>query len=53
MKDFFDLWVLRQRFDFDGVTLAAAIQRTFANRGTAVVGQPTALTPAFGGDAAK
>jgi hypothetical protein len=53
MKDFFDLWVLRQRFDFDGIALATAVRRTFANRGTAVVGQPTALTPAFGGDAAK
>lgn len=53
MKDFYDLWVLRQRFDFDGITLATAIRRTFANRGTAAVGQPTALTPTFGGDAAK
>ncbi len=53
MKDFYDLWVLRRRFDFDGVTLAAAVRRTFAHRKTAVVAQPTALTPTFGGDAAK
>ncbi len=53
MKDFYDLWLLAQQFDFDGPPLAVAIQRTFANRGTAVAGLPVALTPAFGGDAAK
>jgi hypothetical protein len=53
MKDFYDLWVLSRRFGFDGVTLATAIRRTFAQRKTAVVAQPTALTPTFGGDATK
>lgn len=53
MKDFYDLWVLHRRFDFDGITLATAIRRTFAHRKTAVVAQPTALTPTFGSDAAK
>lgn len=53
MKDFYDLWVLRRRFDFDGVTLATAIRKTFAHRKTAVVARPTALTPTFGGDATK
>jgi len=53
MKDFYDLWLLARQFDFDGPTLATAIRRTFANRKTAVVSLPTALTPAFGGDAGK
>jgi Nucleotidyl transferase AbiEii toxin, Type IV TA system len=30
MKDFYDLWVLVQRFQFKSATLAAAIQATFA-----------------------
>jgi len=37
MKDFYDVWVLQNEFEFDGQTLAAAIKATFANRGTAVV----------------
>lgn len=46
MKDFFDLFVLARRFDFDGATLASAVARTFANRKTAVVSDPFALSPA-------
>jgi len=53
MKDFDDLWLLARQFDFDGPTLATAIRRTFENRKTAVASLPTALTPAFGGDAGK
>jgi hypothetical protein len=34
MKDFYDLWVLAQRFQFESATLAAAIQATFATRET-------------------
>jgi hypothetical protein len=33
MKDFYDLWVLAHRFEFQSSTLAAAIQATFAKRG--------------------
>jgi hypothetical protein len=47
MKDFYDIWLLSRRFDFDGATLASAIEKTFANRGTAVEPQPTAFLPAF------
>ncbi len=36
MKDFYDLWVLAQRFEFDSGTLAAAIQSTFKTRRTAL-----------------
>jgi len=53
MKDFYDIWLLSRQFDFTGATLAAAIQRTFANRETVLVARPTALTPAFGRDGAK
>ena len=53
LKDFYDLWLLARRFDFDGPTLATAVRRTFENRKTAVVARPTALTPAFTGDAGK
>jgi hypothetical protein len=53
MKDFYDIWVLSRQFDFDGGTLATAIQKTFANRKTAIRPRPTALTPEFGGDPSK
>lgn len=53
LKDFFDIWQLSRRFDFDGTILSEAISRTFANRGTAIVVSPTALTPAYASDAAR
>ena len=34
MKDFYDLWVLAQRFEFKSSTLTAAIQATFKTRRT-------------------
>lgn len=46
-KDFFDIWLLSRSFDFDGIDLAAAFQKTFAHRGTALSVDPVALTPAF------
>jgi hypothetical protein len=54
MKDFFDLWVLANRFAFDGPSLCQAIQATFRRRKTALpAAAPLALTAAFGTDAAK
>jgi hypothetical protein len=43
MKDYFDVWLLSNRFDFKGEPLAKAIAETFARRkteipATAVVG---------------
>lgn len=32
MKDYYDLWFLQQRFDFDGATLAQALKATFDRR---------------------
>jgi hypothetical protein len=53
MKDFYDIWVLSRQFDFDGIKLATAIEKTFSHRGTTVVASPAALTPAFATDPAK
>jgi hypothetical protein len=53
MKDFFDIWLLSRQFDFDGATLAKAIQKTFSNRGTTITAQPTAFSADFATDAGK
>jgi len=53
MKDFFDLWLMSRQFDFDGVTLAEAISKTFSARGTKIPAEPLALTDAFARDATK
>jgi hypothetical protein len=44
MKDFYDLLVLAQRFEFENATLAAAIQATFETRRTPL---PSSLPLAF------
>lgn len=33
MKDYYDIYYLANKFDFDGVTLTDALQKTFENRG--------------------
>lgn len=54
MKDFYDLWVLARRFDFDGPPLANAIAATFRRRSTPLPdAPPVALTPAFADDPAR
>lgn len=54
MKDFYDLAVLSQRFEFDGDLLRTAVRATFDRRGTPLPEDvPVALTPEFSGDAAK
>jgi hypothetical protein len=48
MKDFYDLWVLAQRFEFESATLAAAIQATFETRRTTLpTSSPMALRADF------
>ena len=48
MKDFYDLSVLAQRFEFESSTLAAAIQATFKTRRTNLPSSsPLALRAAF------
>jgi predicted nucleotidyltransferase component of viral defense system len=53
MKDFYDIWLLSRQFDFDGTKLATAIEKTFANRGTAVEEHPASFSPAFASDPTK
>jgi predicted nucleotidyltransferase component of viral defense system len=54
MKDYIDVWLLSQEFDFSGKSLASAIAATFSSRGLALPGDtPVALTTAFSSDADK
>jgi predicted nucleotidyltransferase component of viral defense system len=53
MKDFYDLWFLSRRFEFDGDTLRQAIHATFARRQTSLTMTPYPLTEAFSEDVAK
>jgi hypothetical protein len=54
MKDFHDLWVISSQFDFDGMTLATALERTFERRNTPMPTElPLALTPEFFEDVQK
>jgi hypothetical protein len=47
MKDFFDIWLLSREFGFDGETICAAIDRTFARRQSALVVDAVALSEDF------
>ncbi len=54
MKDFYDVWTLARKFDFDGTMLCAAIRATFQRRQTALPATaPLALTPEFSTDRNK
>lgn len=45
LKDYYDLWLLTERFDFDRTILRTAVERTFARRETAIPhALPDALT---------
>lgn len=50
MKDFYDLWLLARKFDFDGPSLSKAVTNTFAHRDTAI---PTEMPEALGDDFAQ
>jgi hypothetical protein len=47
MKDFYDIWLLSQQFNFDGAKLAEAIRRTFERRGTAQPAEIEAFAEPF------
>lgn len=48
MKDYFDVWLLSSRFDFEGAPLARAIAATFERRKTEIPdGVPVGLSDAF------
>ena len=54
LKDFFDLYLLSDRFPFGGLALAEAIRATFERRGTALPdGIPSGLSDEFARDRAK
>lgn len=53
MKDFFDIWMLSRQFDFDGSTLAKAIEQTFSTRATEFKPKPIPLTNSFAEDITK
>jgi hypothetical protein len=54
IKDFFDVWFLARRFDFDGAMLCQAIRATFRGRKTPLPTEtPLALTSEFGTDYSK
>jgi predicted nucleotidyltransferase component of viral defense system len=54
MKDFYDIWVLKRTFAFEGDVLARAIAATFARRKTEIpVERPDALSRAFAEDPLK
>jgi predicted nucleotidyltransferase component of viral defense system len=54
MKDFYDLWVMSERFEFRSPVLAEALAATFERRRTALpASRPLALTPEFSASRAK
>ena len=54
MKDFYDIWIIMRKFEFDGATLSQAIKATFERRNTLIpIEAPLALTQVFASDAAK
>lgn len=54
MKDFYDLWLLSQLFEFNGRTLCEAIRNTFGRRSMPLpAGLPMAFTDEFRKDAQK
>jgi len=53
MKDFYDIWMLSNKFDFDGEVLAEAIESTFKNRKTDLTNDPVVFDPGFGRDETK
>jgi hypothetical protein len=54
MKDFYDIWLLAQLFEFKGKTLIQAIDRTFKRRHTVMPDRlPLPLTEEFSTDQVK
>ena len=53
MKDFYDIWIIMQKFSFNGQLLAQAIEATFVRRNTLLpASAPLALSKVFSSDAA-
>lgn len=52
MKDYYDIYYLANKFDFDGKTLAEALKKTFANRNRAFTVEQFDQMLSFSADAA-
>ena len=50
IKDYYDLFYLANKFDFDGAILAEALKKTFENRGHHFTVEQFDQVMAFGGD---
>ena len=53
MKDFYDIWLLTQQFDFDRAALQAIIRQVLKNRGTVADTLPAAFLEPFYGNPIK
>ena len=53
MKDFYDLWFISRRFEFDPAMLLKAIEATFARRQTVLSASPEVFTVSFANDTTK
>ena len=51
MKDYYDIYYLAQKFDFDGATLTEALRKTFENRSHAFTVEQFGQVMDFGSDA--
>lgn len=52
MKDYYDIYYLANKFDFDGATLTEALRKTFENRGHSFTLEQFRQVMAFGDDEA-
>ena len=53
-KDYYDVWLIADNFEFDSLSLRKALEKTFSQRQTVIPnGRPAALTTAFASDNAK
>ena len=50
MKDYYDIYYLANKFDFDGATLTKALQKTFENRGHSFTVEQFEQVLTFGND---
>ena len=50
MKDYYDIYYLASKFDFDGVTLTEALKKTFENRGHSFTVEQFEQVLTFGSD---
>ncbi len=50
MKDYYDIYYLANKFDFDGVTLTEALKKTFENRGHVFTVEQFKQVMGFGSD---